>query len=124
MGAKSGVLTQFQTAAKETQFSKAIDKVKGAIPVSLFIEGHNPSTLLHSALSEGMHAQSDDRCLELAQDIRIVLIELAERISQSLKDDAELKGAVSRLLNRTAEQTPDKDQPVIPTDSSNSEPRE
>jgi hypothetical protein len=56
--------------------------------------------LLHSALSEGIHAQTDEECLEIATSIRVVLSELADRISIALKDHAELKQAVSRLLNR------------------------
>jgi len=42
----------------------------------------------------------DAICLELAHSIRIVLTELAERMSQVLKDQAELNEAVNRLLNR------------------------
>jgi hypothetical protein len=43
---------------------------------------------------------TDEECLGLAQDARIVLAELADRLSQVLKDEAELKTAVGRLLNR------------------------
>ncbi len=90
----------FAKAEAETQFSTAIDMIKSAIPESLLIDGHNPLTLLHTALSEGLHAQSDEYCLELAASIRVVLTELAERISTALKEEATLKNAVSRLLNR------------------------
>ena len=90
----------FAKAKGETQFSTAIDMIKSAIPESLLIDGHNPLTLLHSALSEGLHAQTDEQCLELATSIRVVLTELAERISAALKEEATLKSAVSRLLNR------------------------
>ena len=90
----------FARAKGEAQFSTAIDLVKSAIPESLLIDGHNPLTLLHSALSEGLHAQSDEACLELATDIRVLLTELAERISTALKEEAALKSAVSRLFNR------------------------
>lgn len=92
--------TLFQKAEAETQFSKAIEMIKAAIPESLLISGHNPLTLLHNALSEGLHAQTDEHCLELAMSIRVVLTELAERISTALKEEAELKTAVGRLLNR------------------------
>jgi hypothetical protein len=91
---------RFDKAAKETQFSAAIDAVRGAIPSVLLIDGHNPLTLLYTALSEGIHENSDERCLELANSIRVVLTELADRISQALKDEAELQKAVSTLLNR------------------------
>jgi hypothetical protein len=74
--------------------------IKNAIPEAILIDGHNPLTLLHSALSEGLHAQTDEECLELATSIRVVLTELADRISVALREEAELKTAVTRLLNR------------------------
>ena len=45
-----------------------------------------------------MHEKSDEKCLVLAHDVRVVLAELSERISQALKDEKELNSAVSRLL--------------------------
>src|SRR5581483_4102458 len=99
--AKEEVLKRFEAAAKETQFSKAIDEIKDGIPPVLFIDGHhNPLTLLHTALSEGLHADTDAECLEIAKDIRLVLSELAERLAQALKEQVELKSAVTRLLAR------------------------
>jgi hypothetical protein len=89
-----------KSAQQETQFSKAVASVKDAILQTLLINGHNPLTLLHSALSDGLHEQNDEHCLELAQDIRVVLGELAERLSQALKDEAELSTAVTRLMSR------------------------
>jgi hypothetical protein len=87
------------TAKAETQFLKSVTFVRDAIPPSLLIDGHhNPLTLLHAALSTGLHEQTDERCLELAQGVRIVLSELAERLGQALKDKAELKDAVALLL--------------------------
>jgi hypothetical protein len=102
LGASSNIVQQFEAAASETQFSTAIERIKDAIPPSLLINGNNPLVLLHKALSEGLHdEQVDDAvCLELAHSIRIVLTELAERMSQVLKDQAELNEAVNRLLNR------------------------
>jgi hypothetical protein len=100
LGAKTDVLEAFKLAEKETQFRKAIDEIKDGIPDVLRIGQHNPLTLLHSALSEGLHEHTDKECLEIAQEIRLVLTELAERISQALKEEAELQTAVSRLLNR------------------------
>lgn len=86
-------------AIEETQFSKALAMAKDVIPESLLINGYSPIQLLHSALSEGVHALSDEQCLELAGSIRIVLGELSERLSQALKDEAELAKALSTLMN-------------------------
>ena len=90
-----------RAAVRETQFSKALEMAKDMLPESLLVNGHSPIKLLHSALSEGVHAMSDEQCMELATSIRIVLAELSERLSQALKDEAELSKAISTLLNRT-----------------------
>jgi hypothetical protein len=100
VGAPQELTSALGQAAKETQFSKAVDTAKAAIPQTLLISGHNPLTLLHSALSEGLHEKSDEDCLVLAQSIRVVLTELAEKMSLALKDHAEIQTALSRLLNR------------------------
>ena len=76
--------------------------IKHGMPQVLLINGHNPLTLLHTALSQGVHEESDDYCLELATSIRVVLTELAERMAQALKDEAELNTAVSKLLQISA----------------------
>jgi hypothetical protein len=100
IGASSEIIDILNAAKTETQFLRVIELIKDGIPDTLKIKGANPLTLLHSALSEGLHAQTDEECLELAQDIRLVLSELAERISRALKDDHELDEAVGRLLKR------------------------
>jgi hypothetical protein len=99
IGASPQTLKILEAAKEEIQFSKALASVKDAIPQALLINGQNPLTLLHSALSVGLHDQTDETCLELAHDVRVVLIELAERLGQALKDEDELNTAVSRLMN-------------------------
>lgn len=100
IGVDQGKIDILAKAEKETQFSRALTMAKDAIPESLLINGHNPLALLHGALSEGVHAMSDDECLEIAGSIRVVLGELSERLTQALKDEAELKHALSSLMNR------------------------
>lgn len=97
LGSKPGLVETLEAAKVETQFSKALASVKNAIPETLFVNGHNPLALLHSALSEGLHDKSDDECLEIASSVRVVLSDLAERLGSALKDEAELNNAVARL---------------------------
>lgn len=99
-GVSDGNLAAFEAAAAETEFSTAVDLIKADIPQSLLINGHDPLSLLLSALNEGLHEQNDGICLELAQIIRVVLAELADRISRLLKDEEELNQAISRLIKR------------------------
>lgn len=94
------IIDELTKAKSETQFTTAVEAMKHAVPQALFINGRNPLTLLHSALSEGLHAQTDEECLEVATSIRVVMAEFAERMGQALKEEAELNAAVSRLLQR------------------------
>ena len=93
------IINELRAAKEETQFSRALASVKKAVPQALLINGHNPLTLLHSALSDGLHDQTDEHCLEVASSIRVVLGELSERLAQALKDEAELNSALSKLMN-------------------------
>ena len=102
VGVGKAVIAELESVGRHTQFGRSVDSIRPAVPESLLIDGHNPLTLLHSALSEAIHDKSDTYCLELAQDIRTVLVELADRSATILRDHAELKGAVSRLQNRAA----------------------
>ena len=107
LGANSNVLAEFEAAAKETQFSKALEQIKHGIPQTLLIDDqHNPLNLLHTALSQGLHADTDQECLAIAQAIRVVLTELAERISEALKKKEELTTAVTKLLSRKSPKLP------------------
>jgi hypothetical protein len=85
-------------AKKQVQFSKAVEEIADAIPDVLRIDGRNPLTLLHQALSRSLHSETDEHCLETAHAIRIVLAALAERMSEVLKEDAEVTKAVGKLL--------------------------
>ncbi|MGY3589005.1 hypothetical protein ACVIGB_002040 [Bradyrhizobium sp. USDA 4341] len=96
--ASAETISTLEEAKRENQFSKAVSSVKLGLPDSILINTHNPLTLLHSALSAGVHEHTDEQCLEFAQAVRLVLVELAERLTRALKDEAELNTAVSKLL--------------------------
>jgi hypothetical protein len=125
LGAKAEVLKSFEAAAEETQFSKAIEEIKDGIPPALLIDGqHNPLTLLHGALSESLHEHTDEECLAIAKEIRIVLTDLADRLSHALKEHAELKNAVTRLMSRKsgAATTTTEDEQPAPTPADRVQP--
>ena len=99
IGAPEDKIEKLKSALSETHFSKSLDMAKDVIPESLLINGHSPILLLHSALSKGVHELTDGECLEIAGNIRVVIGELSEKLSQSLKDNAEIKKALSSLMN-------------------------
>jgi hypothetical protein len=106
ISAPPATIAALSAAQSEHQFGKAMDNVKNAIPQRLLIDGQNPLTLLHTALSRGVHNHSDEVCLGLATDIRLILAELAELLTHALKDERELKEAVARLRKLPADDIP------------------
>ena len=100
IGASEDKIGKLKSAVTENQFSKALDTEKDAMPASLLINGHNPLLLLHSFLSKGVHTLTDEECLKFAGSIRVILGELSDRLSQALKDEAEINTALSVLLSK------------------------
>jgi len=103
-GVQGATLRDLEAAKVNFQFNKGMEEFKQLIPDSLLIDGHNPLALLHKALSQGLHNKSDSECLQLAMTIRSVLCEMARRISHVLKENAEVKQALSYLMG--GHQTP------------------
>ena len=85
-------------AKAEKSFSQSLKKITHSIPDILKIDGQNPLTLLHDALSVGLHDQNDPECLQAAGDIRMVLGAMAERMAQVVVENKELESAVKRLV--------------------------
>jgi hypothetical protein len=96
----SSLITELTEAKNETQFDKAVSVIKHALPDGLLVKGHNPLTLIHNALSGGLHAHSDEACLELATTIRLVMIDFAEKLAVFRKTQSDLDNAVTRLLQK------------------------
>jgi len=92
------IIARLEEAKKQPQFSAAVEAIQDGIPQVLLINGHNPIKLLHNALSRGIHSESDAECLELAATIRLVLGDMAERMTQALKEQAQLQVALSKLM--------------------------
>jgi hypothetical protein len=83
--------------ATQEPFAQALRRVIGRTPNLLRMGGHDPFALLETALQEGTQATTDEKCLELAETLRIILTDLAERIQRALKDHTEVFFAVKRL---------------------------
>jgi hypothetical protein len=77
-----------------------IELVKDLLPASLRPNGMNPLSVLHGVLSEGLHALSDEECLELAETVRTTLLALVSQIATQRDDAKKLSDAMRKLLDR------------------------
>lgn len=89
---------------KETTVtSEKIDLVKDLLPSILRPDGMNPLAALHSALSQGLHAESDEECLELSENCREILIFLVNQISASKESAKTFTASMRKLLDKKSE---------------------
>ncbi len=95
---ESEVIEGLEKASEEIQFTRAVELFKDFIPKTLYLDGQNPMTVLHRALSIGLHASDDETCLKIAHDIRIILQDFSQRIKDILRDDTEVKKALSGVM--------------------------
>jgi hypothetical protein len=98
LGAPEDVAKELASAKADRQFTVGLKVIRGGPLQALYIDGHNPLTLLHDAISEGLHGQSDQENMQSAQTIRLLLADFALRLTQLLEDHDEVQAAVASLL--------------------------
>ncbi|HAJ78221.1 MAG TPA: hypothetical protein DCO75_00495 [Fibrobacteres bacterium] len=86
---------------KQTRVTQdKIDLVKDLLPSILKPNGMNPLGVLHSELSEGLHAETDQDCLEYANHIKKILIFLINQIIQSKESAKEFSESMKSILDK------------------------
>jgi hypothetical protein len=85
-------------STKNTQ--EKIDLVKDLLPPVLRPEGMNPLSALHANLSIGIHQQSDDRCMEMAAEIREILIFLVNQVVVTKAAKTKFTDSMRKLLDK------------------------
>ena len=114
-------IAKIESSKTDPRFQDTVRNISEIIPSILFVNGANPLSLLHDILSRGIHADSDDKCVELARDIRLVLGAFIEQIDNALKERVELSDAIKRLASskQTSQNNAHKkdDQSAAPEDS-------
>lgn len=89
--------------AKKTRVTQEkIDLVKDLLPTILKPNGMNPLGVLHNELSEGLHAATDEDCLENANHIKNILIYLINQIIQSKESAKSFTTSMKTLLDKKA----------------------
>lgn len=88
-------------ATKKTRVAQdKIDLVKDLLPDPLRPDNMNPLAVLHSALSEGLHAGSDEECATYAAEVREVLVFLVHQISVTKTSAKSFSAGIRKLLDR------------------------
>ena len=95
-------LAAVEQARKTTVTQEKIELVKDLLPPILRPDEMNPLATLHSTLSEGLHAETDETCMEYAVSIREVLIFLVNQIETSKTASNQFTSSMRKLLDKRA----------------------
>lgn len=87
---------------RTTVAQEKIKLVKDLLPSSLRPEGMNPLSVIHSALSEGLHAENDAECLEYADEIRNSVVFLVNKLIRTKVENKSFTEGMKKLLDKKA----------------------
>ncbi len=83
--------------------SDKIALVKDLLPPVIKADGINPLGALYQLLSEGIHNKSDDDCINIAHNIRIILVFLIKQIIRSKNEKKEFTESMKKILEKKSE---------------------
>lgn len=99
-------LETYRVALAKTKTTRVtaekIDLVKDLLPPVLRPDEMNPLRVLHETLSQGLHAESDEVCLESAEIVREVVVFLATQIESAAVAKKTFTSGMRTLLERKA----------------------
>lgn len=108
-----GSITELIEPSEKERYLKAIEEtkktivaqekialVKDLLPAVLRPDGMNPLLILHGSLSEGLHDETDEECLESAKHIREVLIFLVNQIALHRESAKRFTDSMRKLLEK------------------------
>lgn len=102
---------EYSKALEETKRTRVaqekIDLIKDLLPSSLRPDGINPLSALHSALSEGLHAESDEECLEYADAVKEALVYLVEQVMRAKRGSKNFTESMRKILAKKASKSKD-----------------
>ena len=99
-----GERDRYLEALEQTKKTKIthdkIDLVKDLLPPILRPNEMNPLSVLHDVLSQGLHRESDEHCIELAMTVREALVFLVNQVAASRAAAASFTESMRKLLDR------------------------
>ena len=100
LGKPTDKIENFKKAKNETMFREAVASIKDEMPESLLIGGHhNPLEILLKVMGRGASKLSDYECLKKAKSIRLILLELSDKLANAMKDYSGLRGTLTEIFD-------------------------
>ena len=99
-GEKEQYREKLEEAKREKIAEKKINLVKDLLPKSLQVEGMNPLKELYGVLSQGIHDETDEECMEKAEAIRGILVFLVNQVIRTKTDKKSFTEGMKKILGK------------------------
>jgi hypothetical protein len=110
--APTRLLARHEAMMKEKRFSDKIDYAGELLPVSLRPSGKpNPMAILHELASEGLHAKSDEECVDIFDSCRRTFEYVFGKLRIETEDAKNFVKEMAGLAEKKAKRTTDKEAP-------------
>jgi len=97
---KAAYMDALQKAKQEKDATSKIDLIIDLVPDVLKPQGFNPFKVIHDQLSQGIHVDTDEECLEKAAALRDALIFLINQIVRNRNAKREFTASMKKLLDK------------------------
>lgn len=99
------LVSKLEAIKNETAFKNKLQRAADVLPQSLKVDGHNPLALLHGLASAGLHAESDEECVETFDRCQSAFEHLLVRLTQERIQTRAFADSVKALSKAAAEKT-------------------
>jgi hypothetical protein len=99
----TNLMAQFEDIRKDPRFSTKVEYAAKLIPLRLYPEGlPNPIGILHALTSDGLHARSEDECVDIFDRCKLVFEYLFANLRPSIADAKAFRLALTALTQKQA----------------------
>lgn len=91
---------KLRSAKNEKTYDQKIRVAAPVVPKSLMPDGVNPLATLYSLLSEGLHARTEEECLQIVDDMRDVFEHVFGTLRAQIENQKQFVTKVQRLAGR------------------------
>lgn len=95
----SPLLARVEEVKRDRRFSEKIEFAAAMLPASVRRGGQNPVAILHDLTSEGLHAKSDEECIDMFDRCQLAF----EHVITSLKSDSDEDKQYAEALKKLTE---------------------
>lgn len=108
MGMSAEDVAHIRAAKDEKRYEDKLRVAAEAIPSVMKPDGANPLQALYDLLSVGLHTQTEEECLQIADEVREIFDYLFDRLRAEIEDRKSFVARVKKIVGKRGEARPGK----------------